>query len=111
QMVASLDKFAALPEQTQMYCGHEYTVNNLKFALAVEPDNADCSKYLEECQDRRARNEATVPSDIRRERNVNPFLRCHRDSVKHAAERRAGRELNRVEVFAVIRQWKDGFKS
>lgn len=111
QMVASLAKFAALPEQTQIYCGHEYTVNNLRFALAVEPDNAQAAAYLDECLARRARNEATVPSDMRRERNVNPFLRCRRDSVKHAAEHRAGRELNPVEVFAVIRQWKDGFRN
>lgn len=110
QMSDSLAKFAALPEETQVYCGHEYTINNLKFGLAVEPDNADSAAYLDECRARRARDEATVPSTIRRERNVNPFLRCHRQTVKQAAEDRAGRRLNRVEVFAVIRQWKDGFR-
>lgn len=111
QMAASLAKFAALPEQTQVYCGHEYTVGNLKFALAVEPDNADSAAYLEEAMRRRARDEVTLPSDIGRERNVNPFLRCHRQTVKRAAEGRAGRELNPVEVLAVVRHWKDGFKS
>lgn len=110
QMAASLAKFAALPGETLVYCGHEYTVNNLKFGLAVEPDNRDSAAYLEECVGRRARNEATVPSDIRRERNVNPFLRCHQQTVKQAAEGRAGRGLNPIEVFAVIREWKDGFK-
>lgn len=110
QMAASLAKFAALPEQTRVYCAHEYTVSNLKFGLAVEPDNTDSATYLEECLGRRARNESTLPSDIRRERNINPFLRCNRQSVKQAAEARAGRGLNPVEVFAVIRQWKDGYK-
>jgi hydroxyacylglutathione hydrolase len=94
-----------------VYCAHEYTLSNLQFALAVEPDNEQAAQYLEQCRERRARDEATVPSDIRRERNVNPFLRFRRDSVKQAAEARAGRELNPTEVFAVIRQWKDGFRS
>ena len=111
QMATSLDKMAALPPDTHVYCGHEYTVSNLKFSLAVEPDNEDAASYLEECQERRARDEATVPSTVRRERNVNPFLRFRRHSVKQAAEARAGRGLNPVEVFAVIREWKDGFRS
>jgi hydroxyacylglutathione hydrolase len=111
QMTTSLDKMADLPPDTQVYCGHEYTVSNLKFSLAVEPDNEEAASYLEECQARRARDEATVPSTVRRERNVNPFLRFRRHSVKQAAEARAGRGLNPVEVFAVIREWKDGFRS
>ena len=110
QMATSLAKFAALPEDTQVYCGHEYTMSNLAFGLTVEPGNEESATYLEECRERRGRNEATVPSDIRRERNVNPFLRCHRHTVKQAAEARAGHALNPVEVFAVIRQWKDSFR-
>ncbi len=110
QMTRSLAKLASLPEDTQVYCGHEYTVNNLKFALAVEPENEQSVEYLEECRARRTRGEATVPSTMRRERNVNPFLRCDRQSVKQAAEAKVGRRLqNHIEVFAVIRQWKDGF--
>jgi hydroxyacylglutathione hydrolase len=111
QMVDSLAKLAALPPETLVYCGHEYTLNNLKFALAVEPDNADVASYMEECREKSARDEATVPSSIRRERNVNPFLRCDRQSVKQAAEAQAGRRLqNTTEIFAVIRQWKDGYR-
>jgi hydroxyacylglutathione hydrolase len=68
-------------------------------------------RYLEECSTNRARDEATLPSSIRRERNVNPFLRCEQQTVKQAAEAKAGRGLqNSTEVFAVIRQWKDGFR-
>jgi hydroxyacylglutathione hydrolase len=111
QMTTSLAKLASLPEDTAVYCGHEYTVSNLEFALAVEPNNPELRAYLDECRSRRAKNEATVPSNIRRERNVNPFLRCDQESVKHAAEARAGRGLNRTEVFAAIREWKDGFRA
>ena len=110
QMVGSLAKLASLPEETLVYCGHEYTIGNLRFSLAVEPENADAASYLDECLAKRARHEATVPSNIRRERNVNPFLRCNRKTVIYAAEARAGRRLNSTEVFAVIRHWKDGFK-
>jgi hydroxyacylglutathione hydrolase len=111
QMSASLSKLAALPPDTQVYCGHEYTVANLRFGLAVEPENADAAAYLDECRAKRERDEATLPSTMRRERNVNPFLRCDRETVKQAAEARAGRRLqNQAEVFAVIRAWKDGFR-
>jgi hydroxyacylglutathione hydrolase len=111
QMATSLGKLAALAPETLVYCAHEYTLGNLKFGLAVEPQNSAAARYLEECSEKRARDEATVPSDIRRERNVNPFLRCDQQTVKQAAEARAGRGLqSTTEVFAVIRQWKDGFR-
>jgi hydroxyacylglutathione hydrolase len=112
QMTDSLAKLAALPPDTLAYCAHEYTINNLKFGITVEPDNRDAAAYLDECREKRARDEATVPSSIRRERNVNPFLRCDQQTVKQAAEAKAGRRLqNTTEVFAVIRQWKDGFRA
>lgn len=111
QMAGSLAKLASLPDDTAVYCAHEYTVSNLLFGLAVEPNNDETRAYLEECRSRRAQDKATVPSSMRRERNVNPFLRCHQETVKQAAEARAGRGLNRTEIFAVIRQWKDGFRA
>jgi hydroxyacylglutathione hydrolase len=112
QMVESLAKLAQLPAETLVYCGHEYTVSNLKFELAVEPQNREAARYLEECSRKRARDEATLPSSIRHERNVNPFLRCDQQTVKQAAEAKAGHGLqNTTEVFAVIRQWKDGFRA
>jgi len=111
QMSDSLAKLAALPPETNVYCGHEYTVANLRFALTVEPENHEAAAYLEECKVKRERDEATLPSTMRRERNVNPFLRCDRETVKQAAEAKSGRRLqNQPEVFAVIRQWKDGFR-
>jgi hydroxyacylglutathione hydrolase len=112
QMVGSLASLADLPGETLVYCGHEYTLSNLKFGLTVEPFNTEAVRYQEECCEKRARDEATLPSSIRRERNVNPFLRCDQQSVKQAAEGKAGRRLqNHVEVFAVIRQWKDSFQA
>jgi hydroxyacylglutathione hydrolase len=112
QMMGSLAKLAALPPETLVYCAHEYTLSNLGFGLTVEPGNVDAAQYLEECRDKRARDETTLPSSIRRERNVNPFLRCDRQTVKHAAEARAGRGLqSETEIFTVIRQWKDGFRA
>lgn len=111
QMHSSLSKLAALPAETLVYCAHEYTLSNLQFGLAVEPGNQAAARYLELCRKLRARDEATIPSDIRRERNVNPFLRCDDETVKQAAEAHAGRRLqSQPEVFAVIRQWKDGFR-
>ncbi|MBL8268503.1 hydroxyacylglutathione hydrolase [Steroidobacter sp.] len=111
QMHSSLSKLAALPAETLVYCAHEYTLSNLKFGLAVAPGNQAAASYFEKCQQLRARDQATIPSDIRQERNVNPFLRCDDETVKQAAEAYAGRRLpSQPEVFAAIRQWKDGFR-
>ncbi|AMN46404.1 hydroxyacylglutathione hydrolase [Steroidobacter denitrificans] len=112
QMVTSLAKLASLPPDTLVYCAHEYTLGNLAFARVVEPGNADVADYLDECRRRRAWDEPTVPSVLGRERNVNPFLRCDRRTVKQAAERRAGHALHSpTDVFAVLRRWKDGFRA
>jgi len=111
QMSASLDRLAALPADTQVYCGHEYTVSNLRFAQEVEPANQEVRATLEASRELRSRDEATLPSTIGLERRINPFLRCREPSVKAAAEARAGRSVSSVEeVFAVIRSWKDGFR-
>ncbi len=110
QMSASLDKMAALPEDTRVFCGHEYTLDNLRFALTVEPENADTLAYREQALAVREKDQPTLPSTIGLEQRINPFLRCRTDNVRSAAEKRAGRELtDTVEVFATIRQWKDGF--
>jgi len=111
QMSRSLEKLARLPIQTRVFCAHEYTLGNLRFARTVEPENPDTLAYWEECRVLRDRDEATVPSDIRRELQVNPFLRCNVQSVRRSAESQTGRKLQSdTEVFAALRQWKDGFK-
>ena len=111
QMHASLSRLAALPEVTRVYCAHEYTEANLRFALAVEPDNADSRAYRDQARVLRQQNLSTLPSTIGLERRVNPFLRTALPRVRQAAEKQAGRALaSETEVFAVLRRWKDGFR-
>jgi hydroxyacylglutathione hydrolase len=111
QMHASPSRFAALPEATRVYCGHEYTEANLRFALAVEPNNADSLAYRDKARALRAQNLPTLPSTIGLERRVNPFLRSGQAGVRRSAEKQAGRNLvSEVEVLAAIRRWKDGFR-
>jgi hydroxyacylglutathione hydrolase len=111
QMLDSLDRLAALPDATQVYCGHEYTASNLRFAAAAEPDNTDVRSAQAETRQRRERDEVTLPSSLGRERLINPFLRCRTPSLRAAAERHAGRSLpTAVDVFTEVRAWKDGFR-
>jgi hydroxyacylglutathione hydrolase len=111
QMNASLNKLRALPPRTAVFCGHEYTAANLKFALAVEPENSAALAYQQDVERLRAADSPTLPSTLDLEIRVNPFLRCEQDSVRAAAERHAGAALSGpAEVFAVLRAWKDGFR-
>jgi hydroxyacylglutathione hydrolase len=108
QMHASLSRIAALPEATLVYCAHEYTAANLRFALVVEPDNADIQLRRDEVARRRARHEPTVPAPLLQELKTNPFLRSADPAVIQAAERFAGHPLaDGAAVFAVVRGWKD----
>jgi hydroxyacylglutathione hydrolase len=111
QMLGSLDRLAALPDDTAVYCAHEYTQSNLRFAAAVEPGNPDVQDALAETGRKRERDEPTLPSTLGRERRINPFLRSRTPSVRAAAERHAGRPLpDATDVFAAVRSWKDGFR-
>lgn len=111
QMLGSLDRIAALPDDTRIYCAHEYTLSNLRFAAAVEPGNADVLDTLEAVHELRARDGITLPTTLGHERRINPFLRCREPAVRDAAEARAGTPLpGPVDVFAVIRGWKDEFR-
>jgi hydroxyacylglutathione hydrolase len=111
EMLASLESLAALPGETLVYCGHEYTEANLRFALAVEPGNSAIMDYVKRAAACRAEGRPTLPSTIELEKHVNPFLRCRYEDVKSSAERRAGRKLpTPVAVFAEIRSWKDTFR-
>jgi hydroxyacylglutathione hydrolase len=111
QMLASLETLAALPEETLVFCGHEYTEANLRFAASVEPGNSAIMDYVKRAAGLRAQGLPTLPSTIGLEKRVNPFLRIRHENVKSSAERRAGRGLpTPVEVFAEIRSWKDTFR-
>lgn len=111
QMTVSLQKLAALPIGTAVYCAHEYTVSNLRFAQAVETDNEAVQLHLQHCLALRAESKATLPSSIGQELRINPFLRLGVETVKQAAERHAGRTLDsETEIFAVLRDWKNHFR-
>jgi hydroxyacylglutathione hydrolase len=111
QMLGSLDRIAALPDDTRVYCAHEYTLGNLRFAAAVEPGNADVLETLDSVSALRSRDGITLPTTLGKERRINPFLRCREPAVRAAAEARAGTTLHGpADVFAVIRAWKDGFR-
>lgn len=110
QMLASLDALAALPDDTRMYCGHEYTGANLRFAQAVEPANADVAAHVEKVAALRRDDTPSLPSTLAVEKRINPFLRCDQPAVQAAARRRVEQPLaSRVEVFAAVRRWKDEF--
>ncbi len=111
QMLASLDSLAALSPATRVYCGHEYTVANIRFALEVEPDNRELQTRAASATSMRKRGEPTLPSTIGLELATNPFMRCDTPSVRAAASgvtRGAG--FARVSTFAAIRSWKDSFR-
>jgi hydroxyacylglutathione hydrolase len=108
QMQASLDKLAALPGKTRVYCAHEYTLDNCRFALQVEPDNAALIRRADEAKTLREQGEITLPSTIADERSFNPFLRTRQPDVIAAAQHRnPGCGTEPHEVFRVIRGWKD----
>jgi hydroxyacylglutathione hydrolase len=110
QMLSSLAKLAALPADTLVYCGHEYTIANLRFALAVEPGNAALHERQRREVAKRDRDLPTVPSRIDEERATNPFLRAAEPAVFAAAQAHAGRPLaDTVDAFATLREWKNNF--
>lgn len=110
QMLGSLDTLARLPDDTHVYCGHEYTLANLRFARAVEPGNAEIAQHAEHVAALREDDTPSLPSTLALEKRINPFLRCDEPGVRAAAEQEAGHPLaSRIEVFAAVRRWKDAF--
>tara|TARA_R110001592_G_scaffold199699_1_gene448330 strand:- start:408 stop:1178 length:771 start_codon:yes stop_codon:yes gene_type:complete len=106
QMVKSLDKFKTLPPETRVFCAHEYTQSNGRFALSVEPDNATLVQRMQDVDAARAKNIPTVPSTIGIELKTNPFLRADSPDLQKTIGL-AGRDY--VEVFAETRRLKDNF--
>ena len=90
QMHSALQRLAALPEETRLYCGHEYTLDNSRFAVTVEPDNAALARRFEEVKAARGRGEPTLPTTVALERATNPFVRA--TSAEQLAERRAAKD-------------------
>lgn len=110
QMLASLSKLAALPDETKVYCGHEYTLANIKFARAVDPGNTALAAREERAKALRAAGRPTLPSTLGEERATNPFLRCAEPVVVDSANKYLGARIgDPVSVFAAIREWKNRF--
>lgn len=108
-MQVSLAKLRALPGRTRLYCGHEYTASNLRFAQAIEPAADAIKERLEWATATRARGEATVPALLSDELRTNPFLRWDAPSVIAAARARGASDDSPASVFAAIRKAKDSF--
>lgn len=110
QMHASLKKLMALPDNTKVYCGHEYTESNLRFAMSVEPKNPKLASRFERVQGLRSRGASTVPSTLEEEKQTNPFLRWDSKEI-HATLKSADPQtrLDPVSVFAAVRKMKDAF--
>ena len=110
QMHASLQRLAALPPDTRVYCAHEYTLSNIRFARTVEPDNLDLQAREQEVLALRARDQPSLPSTLDLECRTNPFLRAKQTQVRASAEQHAGQRLrDDGAVFAALRAWKDDF--
>ncbi len=104
QMVNSLAQLRDLPEPTQIWCAHEYTLKNLEFAITVDPQNPDLQERLQQVRAARSRGQATIPSQIGVEQRTNPFLRWDQPALQETA-----RSQDPVQVFAQIRGLKDRF--
>lgn len=110
QMHHALLRLAALPPATQVYCAHEYSLSNARFARAVDPDNLLLRARQRWMEERRAAGEPTVPSTLQDELDTNPFLRCHVGEIREAATAFRGRPpASDAEAFAALREWKNHF--
>jgi hydroxyacylglutathione hydrolase len=112
QMWHSLSKLAALPDDTAVYCAHEYTLANLAFAHAAEPSNQAITERIAHARHLRARGAPTLPSNVGLEKATNPFLRAAQPALMASAQAFSGQTLLDAQgTFAVLRKWKDGFKA
>lgn len=110
QMLSSLNKLKALPEKTHVYCAHEYTLANLNFALTVDPENLELVHYYNQVKHMREKNQATIPTSIRQEKLINPFLRCSNEAIRTSVqEYNHNATPDELSIFTHLRLWKDHF--
>jgi hydroxyacylglutathione hydrolase len=107
QMLSSLDALAALPDDTLVCCTHEYTLSNIRFALAVDPQNADLRAWQQRCLALRAADQPTLPSTMGMERRINPFLRVREPALRASAMARQPQARTDAEVLGALREWKN----
>lgn len=110
QMQASLERLSALPGLTRVCCAHEYTLDNLKFALEVDSDNPQLAAHRAHCLDLRAKGQATLPSTIELENQINPFLRSRHPCVMASVRTFDAKGASHAGVFATLRQWKNQYR-
>lgn len=110
EMHASLVRIAKLPDATRLYPSHEYTQANLRFAQAVEPDNATIAARITEVTQLRASDQSTLPTTVAAEKNCNPFLRTREPAVIAAVRMQGGEADSGLETFCSLRRWKDQFR-
>jgi hydroxyacylglutathione hydrolase len=109
-MFDALGRLAALPDDTRVCCTHEYTLSNLRFACAVDPDNAALSAYQDRCMALRAQDAPTLPSTLGLEKQINPFLRTHLPTlVRSARAHNPASSTDPLGVFTTLRAWKNTF--
>jgi hydroxyacylglutathione hydrolase len=110
QMLTSLTMLSELPDDTLVCCAHEYTLSNLKFALAVDAANSDLVAYEARCQAQRKANIPTIPSRIGVEKKINPFLRSHTAGVVASVQQYNQTAQSAIDIFAALREWKNNFR-
>lgn len=111
QMLSSLDKLAALPGETRVHCAHEYTLSNIRFALACDPENAELRAWRDQAAALRERNVPTLPTTISHERAVNPFLRAEAPALQRALGEQLHESISdRLQAFTLMREWKNRFR-
>ncbi len=108
-MYHSLQKLVCLPENTRIYCAHEYTVSNLRFALEVEPHNPIILNRLLACEQLRKNGQCTLPSTLLEETLTNPFLRVNEEAVITQALNQGARSADPIDIFSCLREWKNHF--
>lgn len=109
QLHHSLQRLAQLPGDTRVYCAHEYTAANLRFALACEPGNPDVQQRIAATRQLRAANQPTVPSTIALEKATNPFLRCTQPEIIRTLQQRGLTDTSEIGVFTALRAWRSQF--
>ncbi len=110
QMVNSLKKLSNLPDETMVYCTHEYTLENVRFARTVEPGNLTLQELEATAKELRKQNIPTLPTTISKENATNPFLRCDQPEVIQGACKHLGQTLSEpTHIFSTLREWKNNF--
>jgi len=110
QMQEAMDYFASLPDNTKIYCTHEYSLANLAFAKAADPENRNIDQAIARCQQMRAYNQPTLPSTIAEEKKINPYMRSREAALIASASQYSQQTISAgVETLAALREWKNNF--